>query len=161
MNYKGIAFLIVASFLLFGCAYASNGTDNFKVQTPYNHEFDASYYSLYFGQNQDCGVAIFKNVDDDAYPDHDNDKYDHLVHDDGREYITIDDDMKIAKNPDNTANFTDSDHAQHGAVEVVQANNEQFIVVFWAKDSSNITTADLVAQLTQFNKDNGLQAIAF
>ena len=80
-------------------------------------------------------------MDDDAYDDN-NDPYDGLIHDDGREYIEIDDDMIINKNPDNTANFTDKDHATHGVVELAESNGQQYIVVFFAKDGSNTQNND-------------------
>ena len=69
--------------------------------------------------------------------------------------------MKINKNPDNTANFTDMDHSTHGVVEVVNSNGQQYIVVFFAKDSTNIQNKDLASQLTQFNNDNQVKAVAF
>lgn len=90
-----------------------------------------------------------------------DDILDHTIHHDGREYITADDDLKITKNANNTANFTDYDHATHGVSEVVKVNGEEFIVVCWAKDSSNINTAQLLSALNDFNKNNTVNTIAF
>ena len=81
--------------------------------------------------------------------------------DEGKEYIQADDDMKNDKNSDNTANFTDSDYATHGVVEVVESDGQQYIVVAWAKDTSDVQNFKLAQQLTQFNKDNKVKAISF
>ena len=69
--------------------------------------------------------------------------------------------MKIDKNPDNTANFTDLDHATHGVVELVEINGQQYIVVAWAKNSSNVQNSELAQQITQFNNDNQAKVISF
>ncbi|MBR0059505.1 MAG: hypothetical protein IJP99_09275 [Methanobrevibacter sp.] len=69
--------------------------------------------------------------------------------------------MKIAKNTDNTANFTDMDHKTHGVSEVVKLNGQDYVVVFWAKDSSNMDNAKLMASLTEFNKNNNVSPVAF
>lgn len=69
--------------------------------------------------------------------------------------------MKVDKNSDNTANFTDYEHAEHGVVEVIDVDGTQYIVVFWAKDSSNVSNSDLMSQLNEFNKDNNVKPIAF
>ena len=98
-------------------------------------------------------VRAFINVDDDIL--------DNTIHHDGREYITADDDLKLDMNSDNTANFTDYDHATHGVSEVVKVNGEQYVVVSWAKDSSNIDNAKLSSILKDFNKNNKVEAVAF
>ena len=116
---------------------------------------------MYLNGNKDSGVAIYKNVNDDLYDNLNDDSVDYIVHDDGREYLVVDDDMQISKNADNTANFTDYDHAEHGVVEVVEIGGNQYVVVFFAKDSSNTTNADLMAKLTAFNKDNNVAPVAF
>ena len=90
-----------------------------------------------------------------------DDVLDHVIHHDGREYTYGDDDMAISKNSDKTANFTDYDHATHGISEVVKHGDQQFIVVAWAKDSSNMDSAKLLSALKDFNKDNNVKAIAF
>ena len=161
MRFKEILFLCVILTLLAGSVCAAKNVNDFKVDNSYKGAYSDAYHSLYLNDNQNAGVIIFKNVDDDAYGDKDNDAYDHLIHDDGREYIVADDDFKLEKGSDYICTFTDYDHAEHGAVEVVDAGGEQFIVVFWAKDSNNVNNSDLLSQVNQFNKDNNLKPVAF
>lgn len=156
MGGKKIFFALLVSALLVGSVCAASVND-FKVDNSYSNSFSSDYYSV-FTKGTDTGIAIYKNVNDDAYDDLNDDAVDNIVHDDGQEYLTGDDDMQITKNTDNTANFTDRDHATHGVVELVQSGNEQFIVVFWAKDGNN---TDLMSQLNDFNKDNNVSAVAF
>ncbi len=112
--------------------------------------------------NQDAGVCIYKNVNDDAYDDIENDDVlDNVIHHDGREYIYGDDDMALTKNADNIANFTDYDHATHGVSEVVSQGNEQYIVAIWAKNTNDMDTAKLMSMLTDFNKNNNVSPVAF
>ena len=156
-----IFFALLVSALLIGSACAASVND-FKVDQNYKNVYSSDYYSVFANANQDSGVLIFKNVNDDVYDDMVNDDVlDNVIHHDGREYIVPDDDIQLAKNSDNTANFTDYDHATHGVSEVVKLNGEEYIIAFWAKDSSNIKNNDLVSQLTQFNKDNSVQTVAF
>ena len=161
MNVKGILFILVVSLLLFGSAYAAKGVNDFTVDSNYENVHGGNYHSVYLNGQKDSGITIYKNVNDDLYDNENDDAYDNLIHDDGREYITPDADMKIDKNADNTANFTDYDHASHGVGEVINIDGESFVVVFWAKDTSNAGDADLMSLLTQFNKDNGASAAAF
>lgn len=161
MDMKQIFFaLIVLTFIIGGACAAS--VNDFKVDDAYQNLYKSDYYSAYANSNQDCGLLIFKNVDDDAY-DHkvNDDILDHVIHHDGREYITPDDDMKLAKNSDNTTNFTDYDHATKGVSEVIKAGSDQFIVVSWAKNSSNTDMSKLMSVLHDFNKNNKVEAIAF
>ena len=110
-------------------------------------------YSVYSNGNQDIGVLIFQNVNDDVYDDMVNDDIlDNVIRHDGSEYIVSDDDMNLDKNSDNTANFTDYDHATHGISEVVKVDGQEYIVAFWAKDSSSVNNGDLISQLNNFNK---------
>ena len=102
---------------------------------------------------------IYKNIDDDNHQD--NDRYDNLIKDDGRDYLKVDDDMKLDKNPDNSANFTDRDHTTQGLSELVEVDGQQFVVVVWAKDSSNIQNSDLALKLAEFNHDNQVKVLAF
>ena len=136
--------MLIISTLFIGCAFAANSVNDFKVNENYKHVAGNDFYSINLNDNKDAGCLIFKNVDDDAYDDN-SDPYDGLIHDDGREYIEVDDDMTINKNPDNTANFTD----------------QQYIVLIFAKDVSNTQNNDLASQLTQFNNDNQVKIIAF
>lgn len=147
---------MIISLLLFGAVSAQNVTD-FQIDKSYSNAYNGSYYSLYLNDQQDSGVTIYKALAEDD----DNDAYDGLIHDEGKEYITPDDDMKIDKNSDNTINFTDYDYATHGVSEVINVDDVDYVVVFWAKDSSNVNNADLMAKLNEFNKDNKVQAIAY
>ena len=165
MGLKKIFLICVVLALLAGsvCAVcASNGVNDFKVDKSYSNAYSGSYYSLYLNKQNDAGVAIFKNVDDDVYDDADGDDvYDHLIHNDGREYLHADDDYKLNKNSDNTGTFTDYDNGEHGIAELVKSGGTEYIVVFWAKNNSNLKDSDLSSQLSQFNKDNNVQPIAF
>ena len=160
MDMKKIIFVLIISTLFMGCAFAANSINDLKVDEKYKHEAGNDCFSLNLNDNKDTGCVIFKNVNDDAY-DKISDSYGHFIQDDGRDYIKHDDDMKIDKNPDNTANFTDMDHSTHGVSEVVKSGGEEFIVVAWAKDSSNMDSAKLLSALNDFNKDNNVNAIAF
>ncbi len=149
------------SALLIGGACAAS-VNNFKVDQTYKNVYSSDYYSVYADGNQNSGILIFKNVNDDVYDDVVNDDiFDNVIHHDGREYIFPDDDMKIDKNSDNSANFKDYDHATHGVSEVVKVNGEEYIVAVWAKDSSNINGSNLMSKLTQFNKNNNVKPVAF
>ena len=162
MNIKNILFLIFVSSLLIGSACAA-GVGDFDISKDYKQCFADDYHTLYMNKDQDSGIAIYKNADDDAYADTDADEaYDDIVHDDAKEYLTADDDMTIDKKSDNTAEFKDvDDHAEHGIVEVVKKDGDEYVVVFWAKDSSNVKNSDLQSVLKDFNKDNDVEAISF
>ena len=161
MDLNKIFFALLVSALLIGGACAATVND-FDVDKTYKSVYNSEYYSVFSNDNKDSGILIFKNVNDDVYDNRVNDDIlDNIIHHDGREYITPDDDMKIDKNSDNTANFTDSEHATHGVSEVIKVDGEQFIVVSWAKDSSNIDNAKLISILNDFNKNNKVEAVAF
>ena len=159
MQFRNIAILLFTSLLLFGAVSAQKNVTDFQIDNSYSHAFDGKYYSVYLNEKHDAGTNVYKYVGD--VDDDDNDAYDDLVHDEGKDYLTSDDDFKIDKNSDNTANFTDYDHAEHGVVEVVNVDGEDFVIVFWAKDTSNVTNSNLISQLNEFNKDNNVKAIAF
>lgn len=163
MDFKGILFLIFVSALLLGSVSGASSVNSFNIDKSYDNVFAGDYSSLYLNQNKDSGITIYKNMDDDAYNEDMDDSigYDDLVHDDGREYLIGDDDFTINKNSDNTASFKDLDHAEHGVVEIVKSHGQEYIVVFWAKNSSNISNKDLTSLLNDFNKDNKVDAIAF
>ena len=161
MNFKGVLFLLLVSSLLIGSACAASVND-FKVDNTYKSIYGGEYYSVYTNGNQDAGVCIYKNVNDDIYKHRENDDVlDHVIHHDGREYTYGDDDMAISKNADNTIKFTDYDHGTQGVSEVVGQGNNQFIVVFWAKNSSGMDSAKLMSMLNDFNKNNNVSPIAF
>lgn len=163
MDYKNILFLIFVSALLFGSVYGASSVNSFDIDKSYNNVFEGNYSALYLNQKHDSGITIYKNADDDAYDEDMDDAigYDDLVHDDGREYLTVDDDFTIEKNSDNTATFEDIDHAEHGVVEVIESGGHQYVVVFWAKNNSDVSNKDLTSLLNDFNKDNNVDAIAF
>ena len=75
--------------------------------------------------------------------------------------MAADEDFKLDKNSDNTANFTDYDENNMGVVEVVEVDNEKFVIVFWASNGDNADYADLLVQLNDFNKENDLAPVAF
>lgn len=141
MDLRNIFVLMAISLLLFGAVSAQKNVSDFQVDN-LNGTYTGSYFTLYLNEKQDSGVTIYKNLAGDT---DEGDAYEHLIHDDGREYITLDDDMKVDKNSDNTANFTDYEHAEHGVVEVIDVDGTQYIVVFWAKDSSNVSNSDLMS----------------
>ena len=45
-------------------------------------------------------------------------------------------------------------------VEVVKYNGEEFVIVLWAKDSTNLDTAKLLHTLQDFNKENNVTPVA-
>ncbi len=180
MNFKKIFFALIVTTLLIGSACAANIND-FKVDG-YNSSYNTDLNSAYVNNNGDSGVSIYKNTeavyydydyddgyyeyDDDGYYEYDDDGYydyddDYVVYNGGTVYNGIRDDMQLSKNADNTASYTDYDDAEHGVVEVVEVGGQQYTVVFWAKDVSNVNNADLMSKLTDFNKDNGVSPIAF
>jgi hypothetical protein len=161
MNLKGILFLVLVSSLLIG-SVAAAGINDFKVNDSFKKTYSDDYYGVFSADDQNSGINIYKNVNDDVYDDKSNDDIlEGIIHHDGREYIVVDDDMKIDKNTDNTANFTDLEHKTHGISEVVKLNGQDYVVVFWAKDTSNIDNAKLISTLNDFNKDNNISPVAF
>lgn len=161
MKLKGILFLVLVSSLLIGSACAASVND-FKVNDSYKSIHSDEYYCVFAATDQNSGINIYKNVDDDVYKGKTNDDIlEGTIKHDGRDYLVVDNDMKIAKNADNTANFTDMDHATHGVSEVVKLNGQDYVVVFWAKDSSNLDTAKLLSALNDFNKENNVSPVAF
>lgn len=159
MDIRNIIFLLVVSLLLFGTACAQKNVNDFKIDESYSGLYNGSFHSLYVNQNRGSGIVIFKNVVGDV--DEDDDVHDNLIHGAGRDYLTPDDDMKIDKNPDNTFNFKDYDHVEHGVGEVIEYDGDSYTIVFWAKDSSHIINNDLISQLNKFNKDNAVKVIGF
>lgn len=161
MDYRNVLFLAVISLLLFSTAFAQKTVNDFQVDESYNDTYDGTYTSVYLNENQDAGITVYKYAVGDDLNDILNDVYEDLVHGDGRDYLTASDEIKIVKNPDNTVNFTDYDKNQHGVSELVNSDGEDFIVVFWSKGTDNVDNADLMFQLTEFNKCNNVKAIEF
>ena len=161
MDMKKIFFALIVTSLLIGGVCAASVND-FKIDNTYKGIYNGEYYSVYANDNQDCGISIYKNVDDDVYDDIENDDIlDNVIHHDGREYIVPDDDLKLDVGSDHIAKFTDYDHATHGVSEVVDVNGDQYVVVAWAKDSSSMGSAKLLSTLKDFNKDNNVEPVAF
>lgn len=161
MDAKKIFFALIVSALLVGSVCAASVND-FNVDSAYKNVYNGQYYSVYANGNQDSGISIYKNVNDDVYDDIDNDDvFDGIIHHDGREYLYSDDDLAVNVGADHIGNFTDYDHATHGVSEVVNAGGEQFVVVVWAKNTSNMDNAKLLATLNNFNKNNNVNAVAF
>lgn len=161
MDAKKILFALLISALLVGGVCAASVND-FKVDNTYKNIYKGEYYSVYANSNQDSGISIYKNVNDDVYDDMENDDVlDHVIQHDGREYLHSDDDFKIDVGSNHIGNFTDYDHATKGVSEVVKAGGEEFIVVVWSKDSSNIGMNKLMSTLNDFNKNNNVSPVAF
>ena len=103
MEIKKLLFIIVGTAMLIGAASAT-GVNDFSIDKNYKSEYQGEYYSLYLNDNQDSGITIYKNVDDDVYDDVENDDaYEGMIHDDGQEYTHGDDDFQLDKKSDNTA----------------------------------------------------------
>lgn len=161
MDFKKIAIALIVASILIGCVSATNLTD-FKIHDSLKEVLSTDDFVIYANEQSDSGIGIYKLVDNVEDNDtDDDDKIDNLVHDDGDEYITADEDMNITVNSDNTANFTDADHGTVGVSEVINHNGEKHVVVFWAKNSSDRDIANLTVAIAHFNKDNNVTPIAF
>ena len=161
MDFKKICLVLIFSSIIIGSVCAA-GVNDFNIDDSFKNIYNGTYYSIYADNDQNSGISIYKNVDDDVYDDLENDEVlDNVIHHDGREYITVDDDLKLDKNSDNIANFTDFEHGTHGLSEVFSQGGEEYIAVFWAKDSSNIDNKELNSLLNEFNKKNDVKAIEF
>lgn len=80
MNLKGVLFLLLVSSLLIGSACAA-GVNDFKVDNNYKSIYGGQYYSVHTNGNQDTGICIYKNVNDDIYEHRENDDVlDHATH---------------------------------------------------------------------------------
>ena len=131
---------------------------DFEIDKDYKNVENQTHYSLYLNDKQDSGITVYDSLGES---DTDSSTYGDLIHDDGQEYLQMDDDFEIEKKADNIVEFKDIDHAQHGVVEVVNDDGNQYVVVFWAKDTSDVKNSDLNPLLKEFNKDNDVEAIAF
>lgn len=150
-------------------AFVNNNGDSgvsiYKNTNGVYYEYDDDGYYEYdddgYYEYDDDG---YYDYDDDGYYDYDDDGYDddyYVVNNGGTVYNGIRDDMQLSKNADNTATFTDYDDAEHGVIEVVEHGGQQYTVVFWAKDMSNINNTALMSKLNDFNQDNGVAPVAF
>ena len=160
MNVKKICLILAVALLFVGCAYAASEIGNFKIDPKYQNAYNETDYTVYLNAESDGGVTIFKNITDDS-DDDDSDLYDDVVHDEWQDYILGDDDITLAKNSDNTVNFTDANHGQHGISEIVKKGDAEYIIVFWAKDGTDTEKTKLNSELQKFNKDNEFEPISF
>ena len=156
---KKLLLILVMSALLIGCAFAANVSD-FKVdKSVYTQSFNDTDGIIYSDAAQTSGIGIFKALDTTDDDDNDNDAGDNLIMNDGSDYLAADDDYMLNKNSDNIANFTDTDHGSHGMVELVEVDNEQFVIVFWCKNAGD--EVKLASEVSEFNKENNLTPITF
>lgn len=95
MDFKNIFILLFVSSLLFGAVSAQKTVNDFQVDESYNKAYNGTSNSLYLNEKQDSGITIYRYLADDV--DDDNDAYDDLIHDEGKDYLTPDDDFKIDK----------------------------------------------------------------
>lgn len=162
MNFKKILIVLIVSSLLIGTVCATSITD-FKIDEKMTKEvLKTDELVVYADEHNDAGIAIFKTIDKMGDNDtNDDDRIDNLIHDDGDEYITSDDDIKLTTNPDHTANFTDADHGTMGLSEVINHNGEKHVVVFWAQNQSDMNMTQLKTTMDKFNKDNNITPEAF
>lgn len=162
MNFKKIAIVLIVASLLIGCVSATS-ISNFKFDDSFNKELlSTENFVIFADEHGDAGIGIYKVVDNVEDKDtDDDDKIDNLVHDDGDEYITADDDMNLTVNSDHTANFTDADYGTHGVSEVIDHNGEKHVIVFWAKNTCDRDMANLTAAMANFNKDNNVSPVTF
>lgn len=161
MDYKKILFATLVFSLLIGSACAA-GVNDFKIDKDYKNIYSGDYYSVYSNKDNNTGILVFKNVDDDKYDDTENDDIlDNIIHHDGREYLEHDDDLSININPDHTANFTDKEHSTQGVSEVIKVDGKEYIVVAWATNSAKVDMDKLASMIGDFNKDNKVKAIEF
>ncbi len=161
MNFKQVLFLIFVSALLIGSACGAKTVNDFEIDKKYENVYKGTHYSINLDDKNDSGITVYDRLGDDDADEAADNTYDNLIHDDGSDYITPDDDFEIEKQSDNTVEFKDIDHAQHGVAEVIDNDGNQYIVVFWAKDTSDVKNSDLNTLLKEFNKDNDVEAIAF
>lgn len=157
---KKIFFVLIISLFLVGCVAAAELID-FKIDDSlYTSNYTESDMIVYFDDTNSSGLCIFKYYENETEETND-DSVDNVVKDEGNDYLVADEDFKLDKNSDNTANFTDNDENNMGVVEVVEVDNEKFVIVFWASNGNNADYADLLAQLNDFNKENNLAPVAF
>ena len=160
MDFKKILLVLIVSSLLIGTVCATNL--DFKIDDKFKEVLKNDDFVVYADDHSDAGVAIFKSIDKIGDNDTNDDTLiDKIVHDDGDEYLIADDDMKLALNPDHTANFTDIDHGTVGYSEVVDHGGEKHVVVFWATNSSDMDMSALKTTMDQFNKDNSVSPLPF
>ena len=118
------------------------------------------YFSYYSNNDYTSGICIFKNKNDDVYDNiQDTNVLNNVVHNDGKKYITPDNNLFLSKNPGHTANFNDTEQGTSGTIEVVNVDGNEYIIVVWSTNTTNVDTAK---ELSDFNKENNdLKPIPF
>lgn len=161
MNFKTILIALIVSSLLIGCVSAAS-IQEFRIDGPVKEIFGSDDFVIYADSHGDAGLGIYKNIDNDG---DNNTTFDNplenLVYNNGNEYLTPDNDMKIRVNPDHTANFTDNVHGTKGISELINNYGEEYVVIFWAKSSSDVNMTNMKADIDNFNKINNATPIAF
>ena len=157
MNVKKICLILVIAALFVGCAYASSDIGDFKISEEYDSAYNSTHYCVYLNGKNEGGITIYKNTTCEGHDD--SNLYENFVHDDWQDYLTGDDNITIAKNGDDTVNFTDHDHSEHGISEIIKKGDKGYIIVFWAKDGTDIDNSKLMSELQKFNKDNDVEPV--
>ena len=159
MNIKGFLFIIVVFSLLVGSVCATS-VSGFKVDNSYINLCNEEYFSYYSNNDYTSGICIFKNENDDVYDNiQDTNVLNNVVHNDGKKYITPDNNLFLSKNPGHTANFNDTEQGTSGTIEVVNVDGNEYIIVVWSTNTTNVDTAK---ELSDFNKENNdLKPIPF
>ena len=160
MNYKKIFIIGIIALMVLSTCYAAKSVTDFKIDNSYYKVDSGKYFALYLTNNQESGIAIYKYVNDKDIVD-ENDKYDHMVNDYGKQYINPNEQIDITKNKDNTTVFKDHGNQEHGVLELVKIGDEQFVIVAFTKEQSKTEQSTLVTLLNNFNKANNLTPIAY
>ena len=158
---RKIFLILIIGALLIGCAYAADSMNDFKFDdSVYSSNYSDSDCEIYFDETNSSGLGIFKYTDTEDDDGNDSDDLiDGIVMTDGDDYLTADDDYKIDKQADNTGNFTDLENGNYGTVELVEVDNEKYVIVFWTKNADELK--EFKSMLDEFNKENNIIAIAF
>lgn len=157
MNYKYVSLLVIILLILFGTTFAQKTVNDFKIDEQYNKAYAGFYQSIFLNKHNDSGIAIFqknpKGIEENASG------FGHLIHKDPKDYFNSSEYYKLSQNKDGSYNFTDREYGEHGIVEVVSYAGESYIVVFWAKEYSNVHRSELHPVLINFNKINNLSIV--
>ena len=161
MNFKKILIALILSSLLIGCVGAVS-IQEFKIESPVKEIYASDNCVIYANSHGDAGIGIYKSLDNQK----DNKTIEdgpisNLIYDDGDEYITPDNTMKLSINQDHTANFTDLTHKTKGISEIINTEGQKYVVIFWEKSSSDMNMTKLNIAKDNFNNNNEVTPIAF
>lgn len=160
MDFKKILILVLVSSLLVGCVWAA-GISDFKVDDTYQNLYGDDEMSIFADEKNETGILIYLDVEDtNDTDDNDTEVLDEEIFDDGEEYLTEDDDLKLDVNSDNIANFTDTEHSTIGVSEVVELDGNEYVVVIWTI-SEDMDFDKLMSTIKDFNKENNVEPVAF